>query len=1655
MSVASLDLFRTRLAKLRDQRLALRQELEQNFQPFAIANDDSERAIKPLREKIEAARGEEKAAIDKDFDPRVFMGDLKGEIPILLFPLRVQTRFSDAPRGGSLQIRVYPDDISVQSHEARLTENEKAVGDLFWSSPKNKIDSETLTQVEIWRGMVEQFGMRRAAWIRQATDPTAQKGPELINAPLRIPAVWTLPERLVFRLYGPGDRLLMPEILGGPIPDGLEMGFDPTRSNMGFVNEKHEDFEYPPELLWQADFSEAEKVGMGISIPLSELGGVRKIERLVVLGVRLSSDEKASKELLEKLIEDHLYSDGFSVVPQGTPTNITEDNDIRSEPAPDDVLDWWQEGGEFRGEDPNDIKYEDEADGLRLAHALGIAPEALRYVRHAGCEDGRESISMKRALWAGTFGYYLQQMLAPLFESPEEARRDRNRGERLLLATRFFFTHFVFGRGPLPAIRVGDQPYGVLPVSGDMLQAAEDRVPEWNESFIDEFTGVLQQKLILLSKAWMELVPKLPVAGASKDPGDDADARLISILGLQPASGEYRSERLAGPEYLRNYLDFRNERKREAALGALEGLRQARFARFRDKFPSLFEAQSRIFDLTFYGAVWTQILAGAEAGANGLSRTLVPPLSGDVIDNLPLSESRVIDSGYPNYIKLLAELPLAEIRKGIQRAGENGKIEPVSALLYMLLRHSYLYEYAFGAMRLHHHLNGTPWNEFREKELYNLYFIFDRTYWDLLETEVNLPQVAAVALPNPTALQVLAGREKYRRELGNNWSLIFGDVDELHRALVHLQDLPTARLERLFAEHVDLAGYRLDAWLTGWVYQRLMAFRAWSEDARGDRIHPLYPGDTEQTLHVFPRTAAAQILRYDLNHRPIEKYSEGIYIGAFGWVEHIEADPTPTPADDLPTELLPKNGGPVTRDPANVGLIHAPSLNQAVTAALLRSASVSQPDKTAFNIDLSSARVREALWIIDGVRNGQAPAALLGYKFERGLRERKPALQQYLPHLRQAFPMPHREETDTAGAESIPAKDVVNGLRIIQARRDKTPGKQLDDFITSFMQDRNDRLIIEELADGLIDALDACADLMLAESAHQAAQGNYERAGGAVTASGEFTHVPAEFEVIDTPRSGTSITHRVLLAFNEESSATPAKTARARLQPQINAWLGAILGPLDKIVCGLTYIFRKDNAVGRASYAVTLDQLGLEPLDLIYVFDRALISELAARLNAATRSSFDAQQPNTQVEGIEVQFFATGKARTRPVGEFLPLLAQLRKLLTNGRPVTQRDLLPPKDLHGLDQEKMDAIDRNELVRRVLGVTAATPGTRATDSLWGGFEAAMKALDSIGGLNADGIREQLLTAAQFGIPEAAPDIAAEPAQLLEALKAQAVRVKGIMQSRLDEAHEKLKARLAPEEKDVKPTPVPKGEILTLCREIAGTLLGTAFPVMPRIAPPAGFSGARLSPSPPKPEHVDDWLFLASNVRENAMQLQHARVLAETTAGGLPPLQVFQWPAAYPSWVADPLPAKGMPVHDFISIVMQPAKAFDAGKPMSGLVIDEWHELIPNENETTGISFHYDAPNAEPPQALLLAVSERRRDQHGQWSWDELVRCIDQSFALAKLRAVGPDELRQTPLDTVLPATVAAEAATPATIATSFLANASVRMAAAYAEAWKKT
>src|SRR5207244_11466802 len=84
-------------------------------------------------------------------------------------------------------------------------------------------------------------------------------------------------------------------------------------------------------------------------------------------------------------------------------------------------------------------------------------------------------------------------------------------------------------------------------------------------------------------------------------------------------------------------------------------------------------------------------------------------------------------------------------------------------------------------------------------------------------------------------------------------------IDELRHALQSLAGLPTARLERIFVEHLDLLSYRLDTWQMGCFARRLETIRVNSG---------------------APPEATPDAMR-----------NKGLYLGAFGWLEDLRPAP--------------------------------------------------------------------------------------------------------------------------------------------------------------------------------------------------------------------------------------------------------------------------------------------------------------------------------------------------------------------------------------------------------------------------------------------------------------------------------------------------------------------------------------------------------------------------------------------------------------------------------------------------------------------------------------------------------------------------------------------------------------------------------------------
>jgi hypothetical protein len=169
-------------------------------------------------------------------------------------------------------------------------------------------------------------------------------------------------------------------------------------------------------------------------------------------------------------------------------------------------------------------------------------------------------------------------------------------------------------------------------------------------------------------------------------------------------------------------------------------------------------------------------------------------------------------------------------------------------------------------------------------------------------------------------------------------------------------------------------------------------------------------------------------------------------------------------------------------------------------------------------------------------------------------------------------------------------------------------------------------------------------------------------------------------------------------------------------------------------------------------------------------------------------------------------------------------------------------------------------------------------------------------------------------------------------------------------------------------------------------------------------------------------VDDWLHGVARVREKFAAWENVVMLTSAFGTNEPQLDAVQLPyRADDRWLALPFPEDTHLEGDRLLYTAHYTVPFDYTTRQCGLLLDEWTEVIPASEETTGITFHYDRPNSEPPQVLLLAISPALK---GQWQWDDLVDTLHETLDEAKLRAVEPAQVDAAAYGRLLPAAIMA-------------------------------
>ena len=375
--------------------------------------------------------------------------------PVLLLPVRIEAVYVDLVGASELRIRVYPDDVHVDDHEPALTEGERSAGIAYWRAVR-AAGADGAKRAAAWQALVGVCGGGRAAWVRDSLTPVGGPAgePAFPEVELR-PEAWTraahtqlLPDHFEFSAYR--DGALVWRRTGAPIADTLAVGIAPQP---GDGAAEPDALAFDDASRWLVDFRLAEAAGMALVAPLADPG--ERFDLLTVVGIG-TQDGATGAARVQQMLTAHAHSGGLTPLPVGTPTNNTPGTRSgwrsRATPPDPEVVATWRAAFDADG----------DQEAARLARALGVDGSVVL----AGvCDPAGGDEALLRRLHGLQADFYSRSpALWEVKNGEAQVTPDPPPWYRTVAE---HYTKFVRSRGPLPPLRIGRQPYGLLPVEFD------------------------------------------------------------------------------------------------------------------------------------------------------------------------------------------------------------------------------------------------------------------------------------------------------------------------------------------------------------------------------------------------------------------------------------------------------------------------------------------------------------------------------------------------------------------------------------------------------------------------------------------------------------------------------------------------------------------------------------------------------------------------------------------------------------------------------------------------------------------------------------------------------------------------------------------------------------------------------------------------------------------------------------------------------------------------------------------------------------------------------------------------------------------------------------------------------------------------------------
>jgi|GEM_PF-1386319 len=409
----------------------------------------------------------------------------------VLLPVRLETRFypPDAAHADwLLRLRVVPDSICVERHDEAVGEEEFQALRTFWEEAA-WLDSSA-TAAPAWRRLVAKLGGARATWLRR-------KFPVTINAdgPTITPPANFRTEPDVGELRGIPSKVEIWLARGGAAP-ALALTLQVKRSAITQI--RLPDPSDASDLTWWSSYARALAVGMAGEISLGAVGD--DIDVIYAVGL--------STESPKALFEAHHRAGQLALLPPGTPTNTVHGDAA----APLDLSP--EEWAASLSSPP-------QAGAAELGELLLGNPAGLNPIPGGDAEVDSVGAALISGLWPVLWGHAAKDIWG-LGDGVHDAG--------------VWAGDHVRPEGPWPTLRVGRQPYGLLPTTALSSWEVHPDDPAIEEK--------LRPHLLALRAQWAAAAE-----GRGTVAGADTEA-LLAMLGRTGSSHDYVYRHFLGSNLL-------------------------------------------------------------------------------------------------------------------------------------------------------------------------------------------------------------------------------------------------------------------------------------------------------------------------------------------------------------------------------------------------------------------------------------------------------------------------------------------------------------------------------------------------------------------------------------------------------------------------------------------------------------------------------------------------------------------------------------------------------------------------------------------------------------------------------------------------------------------------------------------------------------------------------------------------------------------------------------------------------------------------------------------------------------------------------------------------------------------------------------------------